>query len=70
LVSKPALLLPKTYKGQNITGWVMGEKLDGIRAYWNGTHLISRRGKLIHAPKWFIKDYPPFEIDGELWTKR
>jgi len=47
----------------------MSEKLDGIRAYWNGTHLISRDGKIIYAPKWFTKNYPPFEIDGELWTK-
>ncbi len=70
LADKPDLLLLKTYKDQNITGWVMSEKLDGIRAYWNGTHLISRGGKIIHAPKWFTKNYPPFEIDGELWTKR
>jgi len=70
LAGKPNLLLLKTYKDQNITGWVMSEKLDGIRAYWNGKHLISRGGKIIHAPKWFIKDYPPFEIDGELWTIR
>lgn len=67
---KPELLLLKTYKDQNITGWVMSEKLDGIRAYWNGKHLISRGGKIIHAPKWFTENYPPFEIDGELWTKR
>ena len=70
LADKPDLLLLKTYKDQNITGWVMSEKLDGIRAYWNGTHLISRDGKIIYAPKWFTKNYPPFEIDGELWTKR
>ncbi len=70
LAGKPDLLLLKTYKDQNITGWVMSEKLDGIRAYWNGTHLISRGGKIIHAPQWFTKNYPPFEIDGELWTKR
>lgn len=48
----------------------MSEKLDGIRAYWNGKHLISRGGKIIHAPKWFTKNYPPFEIDGELWIKQ
>ena len=48
----------------------MSEKLDGIRAYWDGKQLISRGGKIIHAPKWFTKSYPPFEIDGELWTKR
>ena len=68
--SKPDLLLLKTYKDQNTTNWVMSEKLDGIRAYWDGKNLISRGGKMIHAPKWFTKDYPEFEIDGELWTKR
>ena len=68
--SKPKLLLLKVYKDQNISGWVMSEKLDGIRAYWNGKNLISRGGKIIHAPKWFTKNYPPFEIDGELWSKR
>jgi len=67
---KPNLLLLKVYKDQNITGWVMSEKLDGIRAYWDGKHLISRGGKIIHAPKWFTKNYPPFPIDGELWSKR
>ncbi len=67
---KPKLLLLKVYKDQNISGWVMSEKLDGIRAYWNGKNLISRGGKIIHAPKWFTKNYPPFEIDGELWSKR
>ena len=70
LAQKPHLLLLKTYKDQNISGWVMSEKLDGVRAYWNGKSLISRGGKIIHAPKWFTKNYPPFEIDGELWTKR
>ena len=68
--SKPKLLLLKTYKDQNISGWVMSEKLDGIRGYWNGKNLISRGGHIIHAPKWFTKNYPPFEIDGELWSKR
>ena len=48
----------------------MSEKLDGIRAYWDGKHLLTRQGKVINAPKWFLKDYPPFAIDGELWTKR
>jgi len=70
LADKPNLLLLKVYKDQNITGWVMSEKLDGIRAYWNGKHLVSRGGKIIHAPKWFTKDFPPFPIDGELWSKR
>ncbi len=48
----------------------MSEKLDGIRAYWDGKNLISKNGNIINAPNWFIKNFPNFELDGELWTKR
>lgn len=62
---------PKVYNGnENINGWVMSEKLDGIRGYWNGKELLTRKGKKIYTPKWFIKNLPTFELDGELWTKR
>ncbi len=61
---------PLTYKEQNIKGWYMSEKLDGIRAYWDGKQLLTRKGKKIYAPKWFIKNFPNFKLDGELWTKR
>lgn len=70
VAKKPNLLLLKVYKNQNIENWVMSEKFDGVRAYWNGKNLLTRNGNIINAPKWFIKDYPNFEIDGELWTKR
>ncbi len=53
-----------------VIGWAMSEKLDGIRAYWDGKNLLSKNSNQIHAPKWFISQLPPFEIDGELWTKR
>ena len=48
----------------------MSEKLDGIRAYWDGKELLSKNGNKIYAPTWFLHNLPPFEIDGELWTKR
>jgi DNA ligase-1 len=62
---------PKTYHGyENIKSWLMSEKLDGIRGYWDGKELKTKNGNIIHAPKWFTKDFPPFSLDGELWTKR
>lgn len=63
---------PKIYNEDfhNINNWYMSEKLDGIRAYWNGKELLSKNGNKIYAPIWFIKNFPPFELDGELWTKR
>lgn len=68
---KPELFLLKTYDdSRDVVGWVMSEKLDGIRGFWNGRELLTRSGKKINAPAWFTQNYPPFSIDGELWTKR
>ena len=65
------ILLLKTYDdSQNVTGWLMSEKLDGMRAIWDGTTLKSRQGNAIAAPEWFLQALPPFALDGELWTQR
>lgn len=62
---------PKFYTGQeNITDWVMSEKLDGIRGYWDGTRLLTRKGLPLNPPPWFIEKFPTFELDGELWSGR
>ena len=69
--SKPDLFLLKTYDdSKKVVGWVMSEKLDGIRGFWNGQALLTRGGKKLNPPKWFTKNYPPFAVDGELWSKR
>lgn len=49
--------------------WI-SEKLDGIRALWNGKVLLSRKGRIIHAPDWFTKDFPSQPFEGELWAGR
>ncbi len=64
------LLLKRWHAGDDVRGWLMSEKLDGVRAYWDGHALISRGGHRFAAPDWFVKDFPPFAIDGELWSKR
>jgi len=70
-VEKPGLMLAENFQGtNNLTEFWVSEKLDGIRAYWDGTSLTSRSGNLIHAPEWFIKKMPPVPMDGELWVGR
>ncbi|WP_373820106.1 DNA ligase [Glaesserella sp.] len=64
------LMLLEQYKDQNVEGWVMSEKLDGIRGYWDGTQLLSRQGYPLSPPDYFIRNFPPFEIDGELFSER
>ena len=60
----------KIYRDQNISGWVMSEKLDGIRGYWDGNALYTKSGKKLSSPTSFIQNFPPFALDGELWSER
>ena len=46
----------------------MSEKMDGIRAYWDGVQLLSRQGNSLHCPEWFISGFPTDQtLDGEIW---
>lgn len=49
--------------------WV-SEKLDGVRAYWDGERLRFRSGREIAAPVWFTQGLPKQALDGELWLGR
>jgi len=69
--SPPALLLAQNYAGGVDLGeyWV-SEKLDGVRARWDGANLISRNGNRFAAPAWFTANFPAAKLDGELWMGR
>lgn len=72
--NKPRLMLSKTASLHTLKekpkAYLVSEKLDGMRAYWTGTKLLSRTGKLIPAPTWFTDALPAFPIEGELWLDR
>jgi DNA ligase 1 len=69
--SEPALLLAEQWDNSlDPQGWWMSEKLDGVRAYWDGKQFLSRQGNLYHAPDWFIAGLPSTPLDGELWLDR
>ena len=63
-------MLSETYTGQDIAGWWLSEKFDGVRAIWTGRELLSRNGNRINAPEWFIAQLPAIALDGELWMWR
>lgn len=68
---KPALLLANIYQPDiQLHNYWISEKLDGVRAYWNGENLVSRQGNIFQAPKWFIAPLPKTALDGELWLGR
>lgn len=66
----PPLLLAHRFEDHDPTGWWMSEKLDGVRAYWDGTRFVSRLGNAYLAPEWFREGLPSFPLDGELFAGR
>ncbi len=50
--------------------YLISEKLDGVRAYWDGKTLRFRSGNIVNAPAWFISTLPTQALDGELWLGR
>ncbi|WDY53860.1 DNA ligase [Vibrio fluvialis] len=58
------------HDGINIYEYWQSEKLDGIRAIWNGKQLLTRNGNPIYAPRWFTDPLPDYALEGELWAGR
>ena len=67
----PALWLANSYLGnENLTDYWVSEKYDGIRGYWDGHQLVSRSGKSLNPPTWFVQAWPTQALEGELWAGR
>lgn len=54
----------------NPAGWLSSEKLNGCRAYWDGSRFWTRGGNVIPAPAWFTFGLPDVPLDGEIWAGR
>lgn len=66
----PLLLAESWTDATDPTGWWVSEKLDGLRAYWDGKQFLSRLNNIFHAPDWFTAGLPVTPLDGELWIGR
>ncbi|GGA81569.1 ATP-dependent DNA ligase [Neiella marina] len=65
---QPPLMLASEYQEHiQLGNYLVSEKFDGIRAFWDGQHLLTRSGNLINAPDWFTQGFPKIPLDGELW---
>jgi len=67
----PVILLAEIYRGQvDVSRYLVSEKLDGVRAIWDGEVLRFRSGNVVPAPAWFLAGLPKTPLDGELWLGR
>lgn len=69
--AQPALMLAKNWQAElDPAAYLVSEKLDGVRAFWDGQALRFKSGRLIAAPAWFTAALPTTPLDGELWLGR
>ena len=70
----PALLLaqsaPRDLTQLDLSRYLVSEKFDGVRAFWNGRLMFTRRGQPIQLPNGFAAHLPQRALDGELWMAR
>ncbi|HQS57947.1 MAG: DNA ligase [Gallionellales bacterium 35-53-114] len=66
----PAMLARVYHSAVPLADYLVSEKLDGVRGYWDGEKLLTRGGEQIMAPAWFTAGWPKFPLDGELWVGR
>ncbi|MDN3921818.1 DNA ligase [Roseateles violae] len=67
----PALLLAqKAPANLDPRRYLVSEKYDGVRAFWDGNLMFSRQGQPIAVPAWFASHLPLRALDGELWMGR
>ena len=70
-VQPPPVSLANVYRSDiDLSRYWVSEKLDGVRAWWDGRSFYSRRGNPINAPSWFVEGFPNEALDGELWMGR
>ena len=67
----PGVLLARDWPADgDPAGFLVSEKLDGVRALWDGERLRFRSGAPVAAPAWFTAALPRDALDGELWLGR
>lgn len=70
--SPPALMLARDLGTTpiDVPTYFVSEKLDGVRARWDGRALWTRGGHRITTPSDFVQGWPSTPMDGELWIAR
>ena len=71
VLPKPDIQLASHYDANlEVSDYLVSEKLDGVRGYWTGKQMLTRSGRDIALPISFIKGFPDYPVEGELWLGR
>jgi DNA ligase-1 len=51
----------------DLENYLASEKMDGVRARWDGENFITRHGNLVNCPDWFKEGMPDANFSD--WVK-
>ncbi len=66
-------MLAYNYENQDVRGWWVSEKYDGVRGIWDGRNLLSRQNNVYTVPKFIESQLSQIKnhiLDGEIWFGR
>ena len=70
-MNEEQMTLGRDWNGESLTGWLLSEKLDDIRAYWDGHQAWTRGGNVIDLPDFIRAELPVgYALDGGIWAGR
>jgi DNA ligase 1 len=55
------------WQGEDLSWWILTEKFNGCRAYWDGENMWSRGGIKIEIPQEWRNYLPACHLDGEIY---
>jgi len=56
MINEKSMTLATDYHpGIDSAGWLVSEKMEDVRAYWDGVQFWTRGGNAITAPEWFAE---------------
>jgi DNA ligase-1 len=62
------LMHGRDWRDEDLAGWLLSEKLNGCRGYWDGRMLRSRAGYVIDIPAALRAELPQLALDGEIYA--
>jgi DNA ligase-1 len=68
MVDESLMMHGHDWRGQDLSGWWISEKLHGCRAYWDGSTMWTRGGCVVAVPETWSAALPAIALDGELWS--
>ena len=72
-MNESSMTLGRDYRqfSDQLDGWLLSEKLEDVRAYWDGAQAWTRGGNVIHLPKRILAELPQgVSLDGGIFCGR